>query len=703
MVIRALFSILAVGIALFQPRAQSGAAAPASPPDKYVKWLNEEVPYIITPSEREVFLKLKTDRERDFFLEAFWKHRNPTPGAVENSFQTEHYRRLNYANAYFGRSSTRPGWQTDRGRIYILLGEPRSIGRYIGEPEIYNTEVWFYQDLAAIGLPPGFNLIFFQKGGTGDYVLYSPIHDGPQALLSAYLGDQTNALRAYRQLRQLQPNLANTAISLIPGEASPYSQPSLTSEILLQNISNVPRRLVHDAYAEKFLLFKDIVEVDYSANYVDSDSLVAVLADPSGLHFVNYLLELKKLSLALDRGTASTRLILNGNVTDSQGRSIFQFENAIPLELTEDELKNVTYNPFDIQEMFPLIPGRYRLSILLKNEVSKEFTSMERAIVVPEAGSAPGIGPLLLGFRATSDIPGTEKAARLAPFKFGTRRVYCQPRAMFLATETMFLAFQALGLDPGAGQRARLKYEILKEEETVFSFEKSLSGYPDALAIVEEFPMAKYPPADYRIRVSLMDGPRVLGSGEERFAVTPVASFPRPWNHSRSSAPSQEFIYPIILGAQYLNAGEKAKAGAQFEKAYQNPPAAFPYVMNLARGFFELGDFPKTVKLLTPLSEGTGERYEVLFMLGRSHQALGDCRPALASYEKALSHFGANVPLLNSLGECHLELGQKEAAVSAWSKSLELNPQQPELEARLEALKNRDRREPLPSPTGNLG
>ncbi len=684
---KAIFSILAVCFLCSPARVQAETAVQSSLPERYLQWLNEEVIYIITPSEREVFLKLKTDRERDFFQEAFWKHRNPTPGAAENGFKTEHYRRLNYAKAYYGRSSPVPGWQTDRGRIYIILGEPRDIERFTGEAEIYNAEVWFYQDLTPFGLPPGFNLMFFQRGGTGDYVLYSPVHDGPQALLPAYFGDPTNSVQAYKKLRQIQPNLAHVAISLIPGESAPYSRPSLASEILIQNIFNVPRRRFNDAYAEKFLLFKDIVEVDYSANYVDSDSLVAVLKDPSGLYFVNYLLELKKLSIAIDRDAAFTRLIIDGNVTDSQGRSIFQFENSIPLKLTEDELKNVTYNPFDIQGMFPLIPGRYQLSILLKNEVSKEFTSMERAIAVPEAESGPGIGPLLLGFRTTSDIPGAEKATKLTPFKFGTRRVYCQPRAMFLPTDKMFLAFQVLGLDPGVGQRGRLKYEILKEEETVFSVEKKLSDYPDTLNIVEEFSMEKYLPADYRTRVSLMDGSRVLGASEEGFAVTPVVNFPRPWNYSRSSAATRDSIYPLLLGTQYLNAGEKAKAGAQFEMAYQNPPASFPYAMSLARGFFELGDFPKTIKLLTRFSEGTDQPYEVFFMLGRSYQALGDCGSALASYQRALTHFGVNVPLLNSLGECHLKLGQKDAAISAWNKSLELNPQQPELKEKMDALK----------------
>lgn len=133
---KAIFSILAISFLFSQARVQAETAAQGSLPDRYKKWLTEEAVYIITPREREVFLKLKTDRERDLFSEAFWKHRNPTPGAAENSFKTEHYRRLNYANTYYGRSSPKPGWQTDRGRTYIILGEPRHIERFTGESKI---------------------------------------------------------------------------------------------------------------------------------------------------------------------------------------------------------------------------------------------------------------------------------------------------------------------------------------------------------------------------------------------------------------------------------------------------------------------------------------------------------------------------------------------------------------------------------------
>jgi GWxTD domain-containing protein len=332
---RTVLSILIIAFLLSLVPIPSRAATQGPIPDKYKKWLDEEVIYIITRSEREVFLKLKTDRERDLFIDAFWKHRNPTPGAAENSFKTEHYRRLSYANTYYGRSTPRPGWQTDRGRIYIILGEPRDIERFTGEAEIYNAEVWFYQGLTELGLPAGFNLMFFQKGGSGEYVLYSPVNDGPQALLPTYFGDQANSLQAYKQLKQIQPNLANVSLSLIPGESAPFGQPSLSSEILIQNVFNVPQRQFKDSYAEKFLLYKDVVEVDYSANYIDSDSLVAVLKDPSGVYFVNYLLELKKFSIAAAGDQFSTQFVVNGNVTDSKGKSIFQFENTIPLKLSQ--------------------------------------------------------------------------------------------------------------------------------------------------------------------------------------------------------------------------------------------------------------------------------------------------------------------------------------------------------------------------------
>ncbi|MCJ7487188.1 MAG: GWxTD domain-containing protein [Candidatus Aminicenantes bacterium] len=143
-------------------------------PEPYKKWLDEEVVYIITSHERDVFLSLQADKERDIFVEAFWKHRDPEPATPKNEFEEEHYRRLNYANATFGRSTPLPGWKTDRGRIHILLGPPKNIEQYTNVNGVHPVEIWFYLGDPELGLPTGFNVIFFKRDGAGDYILYSP-------------------------------------------------------------------------------------------------------------------------------------------------------------------------------------------------------------------------------------------------------------------------------------------------------------------------------------------------------------------------------------------------------------------------------------------------------------------------------------------------------------------------------------------------
>src|SRR5580693_4441428 len=91
----------------------------------YNTWLTEEAIYIITKEERDAFLRLTTNEEREQFIEEFWRRRNPDPDSPENTFREEHYRRIAYANERF--SSGVPGWKTDRGRTYILWGPPDEI------------------------------------------------------------------------------------------------------------------------------------------------------------------------------------------------------------------------------------------------------------------------------------------------------------------------------------------------------------------------------------------------------------------------------------------------------------------------------------------------------------------------------------------------------------------------------------------------
>lgn len=132
---------------------------------EYSKWLNEDVAYIIDQSERTAFLRLKTNEERDKFVVQFWERRNPSPGA-SNRFKEEHYRRLAYANTNF--ASGVPGWQTDRGHIYIVYGPPDEIEAH---PRAGGgmTEIWLYRHGEGIGANA--TITFVDSTGRGDYRL----------------------------------------------------------------------------------------------------------------------------------------------------------------------------------------------------------------------------------------------------------------------------------------------------------------------------------------------------------------------------------------------------------------------------------------------------------------------------------------------------------------------------------------------------
>ena len=139
--LRALIAVILMSGAAASVSAQSVEKELAP---EHQRFIEEEAVYIIAPREREVFNQLTTFEERDRFIEAFWRRCDPNPATPENEFRDEHTRRFEYANEWLGRETYLDGWKTDRGRMHIILGEPRSIQRWEDENDIVPSELWFY-------------------------------------------------------------------------------------------------------------------------------------------------------------------------------------------------------------------------------------------------------------------------------------------------------------------------------------------------------------------------------------------------------------------------------------------------------------------------------------------------------------------------------------------------------------------------------
>lgn len=654
-------------------------------PEKYRKWLEEEVVYIITPVEREIFLKLKTDRERELFIEAFWKHRDPIPETEENEFKIEHYKRIEYANKYFGREAGKPGWKTDRGRIYIILGPPNDIQRIEGKSEIYNCEIWFYQGKTELGLPPGFNILFFQEKGTGEMRLYSPTNDGPQALMTSYWGDAADYMTAYSKLREIEPTLANVALSLIPGEENPsLGRPTLSSDLLLRQIEQTPQRMVEDKYARKFFEYKDIIEVDYTANYIDSDYLVKVFKDPSGLYMIHYDLEPKKLSISQYDNRYATNLKVNGTLSTLDGKIIYQFEKTYPIQMNEEQLKERQNLPVAIYDVFPCVPGDYKLTILVKNEASKEFTSLEQTIRIPGKSGVEMSNPVL-AYKAS---PVESTGGKIKAFLIGGYQLYLQAGRVFTAKDDLAVVLQIHGLSSALKSRASLKFQFLKEgqifkEQTVPLAE--INTLPDVIQI---FSLSDFQPAHYFLNVSLMVDGREEITTKEEFDLTYLDTLPRPWVLSRVLPSIDNPYYGYIIGQQLYNLGRLSEARTVLENAWTRSPQTEELAMTLAQVYVGLKDYEKAADILANfVNQEKPARYETYFTAGEALYRSGQFEQAINVLDRAVNHYGTNINLLNLIGDCYLGLGKKEEALAVWQKSLEINPEQPELKQKINSVK----------------
>lgn len=133
---------------------------------------------IMTEEEAAVFVRLPDRASREVFVAKFWAARDPDPSTAENEFKAEFYRRVRFANFNFREGV--PGWKSDRGRMYIALGQPDEVTEQLllNSPEANSQVVWNYGDRLA--------LTFIDKYGDGRFTLNDR---------SGVRGDLTAALR----------------------------------------------------------------------------------------------------------------------------------------------------------------------------------------------------------------------------------------------------------------------------------------------------------------------------------------------------------------------------------------------------------------------------------------------------------------------------------------------------------------------------
>jgi GWxTD domain-containing protein len=89
------------------------------------KFLDEVRPIVLADEEKQ-WKSIKDNKEREEFIRIFWARRDPDLDTPVNEFRTEYEAARTDANTRFT-GTGRPGFETDCGRVFILLGPPDEV------------------------------------------------------------------------------------------------------------------------------------------------------------------------------------------------------------------------------------------------------------------------------------------------------------------------------------------------------------------------------------------------------------------------------------------------------------------------------------------------------------------------------------------------------------------------------------------------
>lgn len=123
------------------------------------------IKYEATSNEMEILEDIEGEQARIEAWNCFWRIRDPVAATAANEGMSEYFRKIQVANANW-QSALRPGYLSDRGRVYITIGPPDDISQRPVPAGSSAYEVWTYHRY-------NFQILFVDRIGFNNYQLES--------------------------------------------------------------------------------------------------------------------------------------------------------------------------------------------------------------------------------------------------------------------------------------------------------------------------------------------------------------------------------------------------------------------------------------------------------------------------------------------------------------------------------------------------
>ena len=477
------------------------------------KWVDEDVSYIITPEERAAWKRLKTDEEREQFIESFWLRRDPSPDTIDNEYKDEHYERIAYANEHF--ASGIPGWKSDRGRIYIMYGKPDEIeshpsgGTYDrpieeggGTTSTFPFETWRYRYIEGIGNEV--ILEFVDPSMSGEYhmtidpsekdaLLHVP---GAGLTFDEQMNGRDKAERFNRAGASIGNPLGNTS------RVNPFDR----------------LQLLADIYKPPEIKYKDleaVITTKLSYNILPFSFRTDFVRVTEDTVLTPITLQLNNKDLAFQETDGIHRalghiLIKITNVTGriAPGGTV---EDSVSIDIPDALFKQKLDDLSVYQKTIPLKPGLYKMDIVVKDMNSGNAGVVNQRLQVPRFPDEKLQLSSLIMAEKVEALPPTQVGT--GPFVIGGQKVRPNVTSEFRRDrdQSLNLWFQVYNLTLDEGTKkpsATVETVITKNNMEVKKFTEQSSELANAAAqmtVVKSLNVKDFEPGQYNVQVRVID------------------------------------------------------------------------------------------------------------------------------------------------------------------------------------------------------
>ena len=626
--------------------------------EKWSQWI-KKVNYIITPFEKEVFLSLKTDKQREDFINKFWIIRDPIPETRINEFKEEYEKRWEYVNSHFGFHSKKDGWKTDMGRIYLLLGKPMEIQHFETHSQIYPCQLWLYKGDRNLGLPAYFYLIFYKRKGIGNFILYNPAMDGPENLLTPeVIKTGFTRYEALKILHRISPELARASTSYLMSEGNDTYTTTTggSSNWVLQQIFSIPQRIYDNSIKNKSI--KGYVKVSEYLVAKKSHLIYSLIKERRG-YTLNLALQPENIAFIKDGDIYKANLILQVILRSPSGKVLFEKNRDIKLKTNEESYLKVKKNPIVLEEIIPVVPGLLRLTVLMKNLNDRSYYTHDEWINVNNL-------PYL---QIVPSFNIQNSGSSLRPFSLEKLIVFPTPSSIYRLKDQIFLIIYYRNLSGiGHGKLKRLQ-NVIKDFDVTFKGNGAiiLRLYGQSLGV-----------GKYNVELTTKSSSFTL-SADAIFYVSSQEEKSHPSFVISSYESERKFLWD--MGKVYTTYN-KLEPGLDFLRhGFPLQPELKDYLV-LSEAYLKAGKPEETIKILLPFMKSSYRKPRILMAeayikMKKFSEALGILKSIKVKEDV----------VYKLMGNCYSELGKGEKAINMWEKSLKINPSQEELQKKISQIK----------------